>query len=148
MRNLITLFFFFFMCVGYRQFGPQQIITNEAINVEFVIPVDIDGDRDNDVLSASIVDYAAAWYENRTILSTPEVALNSAVIVFPNPSETTVTLGTGAQFFENVRVRDALVKQMEVHCVYNSCNVSMLSSGICLVNKTIDGKVFAERFIK
>lgn len=58
------------MCTGNCQCGPQQLITNEAINVKFAISVDID------VLSASTVNYAAAWYENSTILSTPEVALN------------------------------------------------------------------------
>jgi len=49
---------------GQGTFGPQQIITNIAYGAEFVFCVDLDGDGDKDVLSASSYDNKIAWYEN------------------------------------------------------------------------------------
>ncbi len=49
---------------GFGEFGPQQIITTEAFNAESVFSADLDGDGDNDVLSASNFDDKIAWYEN------------------------------------------------------------------------------------
>lgn len=46
------------------QFGPQQVITDEAIVVELVIAVDIDGDGDMDIASASRGNDTIAWQEN------------------------------------------------------------------------------------
>jgi len=45
-------------------FGPQQVITT-AVNAAWsVYACDLDGDGDNDVLSASYLDDKIAWYEN------------------------------------------------------------------------------------
>ncbi len=49
---------------GLGTFGPQQIITTEAINPTSVYAVDLDGDTDIDVLSASFAPDRIAWYEN------------------------------------------------------------------------------------
>jgi hypothetical protein len=46
---------------GQGNFGPQQIITTDATFTRQVYAADLDGDGDNDVLSASI---PFAWYEN------------------------------------------------------------------------------------
>jgi len=46
------------------QFGPQQIISSEAIEAKSVYAADLDGDGDLDVLSASAMDSTIAWYEN------------------------------------------------------------------------------------
>jgi hypothetical protein len=46
-------------------FGPQQLITTQADGAGSVVAVDLDGDGDADVLSASYRDYKIAWYENR-----------------------------------------------------------------------------------
>jgi hypothetical protein len=45
-------------------FGSQQIITTQANGANSVYACDIDGDGDNDVLSASWFDNKIAWYEN------------------------------------------------------------------------------------
>jgi hypothetical protein len=45
-------------------FGPQQVITNQADGTQSVYAADLDGDGDTDVLSASEIDNEIAWYEN------------------------------------------------------------------------------------
>ena len=49
---------------GNGNFGEQQIITTSAEGAQSVYACDIDGDGDQDVLSASYYDNKIAWYEN------------------------------------------------------------------------------------
>lgn len=49
---------------GQGAFGPQKIISEDALGAMSVYAADIDGDGDNDVLSASEGDGKIAWYEN------------------------------------------------------------------------------------
>ncbi|MBK7951685.1 MAG: VCBS repeat-containing protein [Deltaproteobacteria bacterium] len=49
---------------GLGSFGPQQIITTLADGATSVFAVDVDGDGDVDVLSASALDDEIAWYAN------------------------------------------------------------------------------------
>ena len=45
-------------------FGPQQVITTQANGARSVYATDLDGDGDQDVLSASSTGNNIAWYEN------------------------------------------------------------------------------------
>ena len=47
---------------SYAQFGPQQIITTNAIYTECVYSKDLDGDGDMDVLSTG--NHSVLWFEN------------------------------------------------------------------------------------
>ena len=49
---------------GQVSFGPQQVITTAADRARSVYAADLDGDGDQDVLSASAFDDKIAWYEN------------------------------------------------------------------------------------
>ena len=49
---------------GLGSFGPQQVITNATLFAWAVFAADLDGDGDQDVLSASVHDDKVAWYEN------------------------------------------------------------------------------------
>ncbi|MFH1734901.1 MAG: T9SS type A sorting domain-containing protein, partial [bacterium] len=55
---------------GLGTFGPQQVITTSANGACSVFSVDLDGDGDKDVLSASFWDSKIAWYENTNGLGT------------------------------------------------------------------------------
>ncbi|NOZ74966.1 MAG: hypothetical protein GXO90_06245 [FCB group bacterium] len=45
-------------------FGPERVITQNALGAQSVYAADLDGDNDQDVLSASLLDNKIAWYEN------------------------------------------------------------------------------------
>ncbi len=49
---------------GKGTFGPQRVIIATAYNALSVFAIDLDGDNDTDVLSASRFDNKIAWYEN------------------------------------------------------------------------------------
>ncbi|MFH1733859.1 MAG: VCBS repeat-containing protein, partial [bacterium] len=65
---------------GQGTFGPQQVITTSANGAKSVFSADLDGDGDNDVLSASSGDDKIAWYENTDGLGTfgPQLIIMSA----------------------------------------------------------------------
>ncbi|MCA9504263.1 MAG: VCBS repeat-containing protein [Myxococcales bacterium] len=50
--------------VGTGTFGPEQVISTLAAGARSVVAADVDGDGDQDVLSASLDDDKIAWYEN------------------------------------------------------------------------------------
>lgn len=49
---------------GLGAFGPQQVITTNSDGARSVFAIDLDGDGDADVISASEFDNKIAWYEN------------------------------------------------------------------------------------
>ena len=53
---------------GQSSFGSQQIISEAVSGAIFVSVADIDGDGDDDVLSASDGDDKIAWYENNNVI--------------------------------------------------------------------------------
>ena len=55
---------------GQGTFGPQKLLNAAAIGAEAVFAADLDGDGDQDVLSASSVDGGLEWYENQDGLGT------------------------------------------------------------------------------
>jgi hypothetical protein len=62
--KLLLLLAFINYVNAEAQFGSQQIITTNANGASSVYAVDLDGDGDIDVLSASVGDSKIAWYEN------------------------------------------------------------------------------------
>ena len=53
-----------------QDFGTEQLVSTNALYAESVFAVDLDGDGDADMLSASGLDDEIAWYENRLNEST------------------------------------------------------------------------------
>ncbi len=69
-----------------QDFGTEQVVSTNALYAESVYAVDLDGDGDADMLSASGDDDKIAWYENTDGLGTfgPEqvITLNANYAVF------------------------------------------------------------------
>jgi hypothetical protein len=83
------------------QFGPQNIISTNAVGAQSVFSADLDGDGDIDVLSASFWDDKIAWYENlhgEDSTSTSDTqfimytGVNHHINFSPNPASSTVTI--------------------------------------------------------
>ncbi|MCF6264673.1 MAG: VCBS repeat-containing protein [Xanthomonadales bacterium] len=53
---------------GQSTFGSMQIISENTLEARSVYAADIDGDGDNDVLSASSGDNKIAWYKNNNVV--------------------------------------------------------------------------------
>src|SRR5690606_32270787 len=49
---------------GLGAFGPQQVLTNDALSTRDVYAADLDGDGDMDVIAASTADDRVIWFEN------------------------------------------------------------------------------------
>ncbi|MFK8007683.1 MAG: T9SS type A sorting domain-containing protein [Saprospiraceae bacterium] len=68
MKLRILLFVFSLLCIDcFGQVGFEQhnvIIESTTESAKSVFAIDIDGDGDNDILSASLADGHVAWYEN------------------------------------------------------------------------------------
>ena len=93
------IFCFFLLCLTYcnpttncqaqTTFGPQQIISTNTNGAISVYAIDIDGDGDNDVLSASYNNNQIAWYVNdgngnfstEQIISTNAIGANSVYAI-------------------------------------------------------------------
>ena len=50
--------------LGDGNFSTGNIIASDAIAAHSIYAIDLDGDEDMDVLSASVWDHTIAWYEN------------------------------------------------------------------------------------
>ena len=65
---------------GLGSFGVQKVVTTSADYARAVVPADLDGDGDVDLLSASFIDKTVAWYRNLDGLGSfgPEQVVTSA----------------------------------------------------------------------
>lgn len=66
---------------GLGNFGPQQVIDNQALSVRQVFVADLDGDTDMDVIAAAAAADEVIWYENTDGLGTygvPQILTNTA----------------------------------------------------------------------
>lgn len=75
---------------GQGDFGEQQIVSDAVNNPMSVFSCDIDGDGNQDLLSASYGDNKIAWYENLTTgggpISIGEIISYNNIKYYPNPT--------------------------------------------------------------
>ncbi len=81
---------------GDGGFGDQQVISTSAYGPRSVFAIDLDGDGDVDVLSASSDDDKVAWYENLGDLPcVPDPCQNGGTCIEASPTHTCECSGTG-----------------------------------------------------
>jgi hypothetical protein len=94
---------------GLGNFGPQQVITTNAIGARNVYTADLDGDGDLDIISASGSDNKIAWYENtNSTLNTSDVdTFYQSISLYPNPAKNEITIKTkDSSLIENIDIYD------------------------------------------
>ena len=128
-------------------FTPHTITTN-AISAESVYAVDVDGDGDMDVLSASSVDRKIAWYQNLSIVgivnNDPPVVPVKLLLYnnYPNPFNpaTTIEFDLPRSGFVTLKLYNSLGKELVTLISDNSpagkykakFNANNLASGVYL----------------
>ena len=90
---------------GLGTFGEQKIISTSAHETQCVFAIDIDGDGDNDVLSASWDDNKIAWYENIDNVSKIR-SLQKHVHIYPNPTNRIVNIEFTKNNIKKITVSD------------------------------------------
>ena len=90
---------------GLGGFGSKQIIAStDVAQPRDVFAIDLDGDTDMDVLSASLVDDKVAWYENLKIFDLEDY-MDSNLAIYPNPSKGEI----------NIDLRNEIITQIEIY---------------------------------
>ena len=113
---------------GLGNFGFLQYITFNADGAWSVYAIDIDGDTDIDVLSASRLDNTIAWYENLRILGVNQNSLIDFV-VYPIPATDILTIHSGINIIE-ILVYDNLGHLVLQSKYQNQINISKLQHGV------------------
>lgn len=137
---------------GAGNFGPQNIIMNDADGTNFVLANDIDGDGDMDVIASLRDANEIRWFKNTLILGTNETAtLNFSL--YPNPTSNTLNIRIEKPI-QQIEVYNKLGQLVTKNVVLlndggSELNVSKLATGVYFVKiKSADGEIGVERFIK
>ena len=113
---------------GQGSFGPQQIITTNAVGATSVYATDIDGDGDMDVLSASFYDGKIAWYENLTTLAVNKNTLISFSI-YPIPTAGILIVKSKATIAQ-IEIYNKFGQLIMSKSNENKIDISTLSQGL------------------
>jgi hypothetical protein len=108
---------------GAGSFGSRRVLSNMAAGAFAVFAADIDGDGDTDVLSASQIDDAIRWYENRS-----DDCNGNGV-----PDACDIATGTSADCSGN-GVPDSCEPDCNGNGVPDSCDIELGTSGDCNLN--------------
>jgi hypothetical protein len=133
---------------GQGSFGPQQDFYaqfNFAIAIE---AADLDNDGDNDVVVASQNDNAVYWFENFTILSSPEQFLE-LLEVYPNPVGDILYIKSDKVGDYTVTIRDVLGRTLlSENNSPTSINISHLKSGTLFITISDGDYAIVKKVVK
>ena len=128
---------------GEGNFGPQQFTS--ADGASSVYAVNLDGDGDMDVLSASGDDIA--WYENLHPLGVNENTL-SDFSVFPNPIKDVLNIQSETAITE-IEIYNQLGQMVLSSTNQNTIDISSVSSGIYFIKiKDVNGIIGTKKVVK
>lgn len=133
---------------GLGDFSTEQIISTYTDYPRSVFAADIDGDGDNDVLSASFVDSKIAWYENLHQIGIDE---NEVVRfrVYPNPTNSDLYIDSNGLIIHKIEIFDLLGRKVLVENKnFDQLNISGLNSGVLSVKIETESGVLVRKVIK
>ena len=133
---------------GLGTFSEKQIISTNIEGGRGVFAADLDGDGDMDALSASIVDYKIAWYENLTILGIEDNNI-SGFSIYPNPTRTIFNINSNNIEIKKIEIYDVLGKKVWVTIENNTqIDISSLDNGLYIVNIQTKQGVLVKKVVK
>jgi hypothetical protein len=119
---------------GQGSFGSQQNFYTEFNFAIAIEAADLDNDSDNDVVVASQNDNAVYWFENFTILSSPEQFLE-LLEVYPNPVRDTLYIKSNLVGDYSITIKDVLGRTLlSENNSPTSINIAHLKSGTLFIN--------------
>ncbi len=140
---------------GNGTFGQQHVISTLADSAWCVYAADIDGDGDNDVLSASYNDNKIAWYENQTLSFVVSRTKQAKFDISPNPTNGVLSLNfSDFEKFENIKyisVFDIAGKKIIEKKNVNrneKLNLSEFEKGIYIIKLKVGEEIFSKKLIK
>ncbi len=126
---------------GLGTFGPQQVITTQALWATSVYAADLDGDGDPDVLSASYNDNKIAWYENLSANQTVTVAATDETATEAGPTTGTFTFtrtGDSANIDQTLTISYTLGGTATAGSDYAALGTAVIfPAGVLSVTKTL-----------
>jgi len=132
---------------GNGNFGLQQIISDETDYPRSIAAADIDGDGDNDVLSASFVDNKIAWYKNFTLF-VADLEQNS-ISIYPNPTVGLLFIESDVLKINSITFFDILGKKiLSQNKDLYTIDVSHFDRGVYLLELDTDSGKILEKIIK
>ena len=133
---------------GQGSFGSPQIIIDSLIFAKSVFAIDIDGDGDKDVLSASQNDNTISWFENLTILGIEESVFNSLKL-YPNPAKESINIDSSNIRINNLEIFTINgVKILTDIAMKNDIDVSHLNSGVYVFKFHTENGVIVKKIVK
>lgn len=132
---------------GLGTFGEQQIINIDTINGAYAIfAADIDGDGDQDVLSASDI---IVWFENLSSVSN-ESLVQDAISIYPNPTRDILYLelpNTISSRLEIFTISGYMILNKEIYSISDIVDLSGFPGGIYIVRLINNEVNYTERII-
>jgi len=133
---------------GLGSFGPLQIIATDTDGTRSVYAADLDGDGDEDVLAALLVDYDIKWYENQTILGIEDNNVENNILIYPNPAAETLFINSDNPVTK-VTIYNILGEKLwQQEGVIEQLDISQLNTGIFFIKTATEQGVLTKKLIK
>lgn len=116
---------------GTGTFSAPKLISDEVSYPTSVFASDLDQDQDIDVLSSSFHDYKIAWYENQTILNSPDFKKPKSIF-YPNPVSQTLYINS-EETIQTIKIFNNIGQLVKLNSNSNKIRTEDIQSGFYLV---------------